>query len=184
MNGLTIELHTDNDCESPRNYDDDCVITYASERHILGDVSLTHSASSLEDAFLIHLTEKDIKLKDVIWLPVYFLNHSGIKLSTTSFRDLWDSYKSGYIYMTKKKAYKRWSWDRMSVNRYEQVYDVLRFEVDIYSKWLNGERYGFIIKDEAGEKLETSWNYIGKKCCLEIARESVQQLSNQTILCT
>lgn len=120
-------------------------------RYNLGD---KHSFTDPEDEGLVSL----LKDKNVLWLPLYLYDHSGITMSTGSFSCPWDSGQVGIIYITKDKYRKAFSCKKVSKKK---VYDLLRGEVEVYDNYLTGDVYGFIIEDETGDNIDSSWGYFG-----------------------
>jgi len=85
--GFTIELWTDEHAEDPRQCDNLGKMVCSHRRYKLGD------KHSLSVGDIQELTERN----DVLWLPLYLYDHSGITMRTTSFADPWDSGQVGII---------------------------------------------------------------------------------------
>jgi len=71
-----------------------------------------------------------------VYLPVYLLNHSGMRVSTKSFDDPWDSGKLGIIYLTQSELIAQ----ELSV---EQALAHLQTEIDVLDYYVSYEVYGF-----------------------------------------
>jgi hypothetical protein len=107
------------------------------------------------------------KLYNVV-LPLYLYDHSGITMSTHSFRDPWDSGQVGFIYVSHKKAKEEWG-DQDYLNKAEKY---LEGEVQSYDDYLTGSVYGYKILDLEGEELEDStWGYYGDEARKEMVDE-------------
>lgn len=146
--GYRIEIHLDEyPSESPREWCNmGTIYTPPLRKYKIADEE--------QSSEWIH---EHIKQKDVVALPVYMIDHSGIALSTSSFRDPWDSGQIGYIAVTREKAYKEFG---RRVNR-RTIEKQLRIEVDIYSSYVQGEVYGFRVFRPDGEETDSCWGYIG-----------------------
>jgi len=75
---------------------------------------------------------------EVVILPLYLYDHSGITISTSPFDCRWDSGQVGFIFVSKHKI-KKEGIDETKVEEY------LKGEVETYDKYLTGEVYGFTI---------------------------------------
>ena len=96
----------------------------------------------------------------VAWLPVYAYDHSGIALSCTPFSCRWDSGQVGYIVVTRDQLRKSWiTWTRITQRRREVLENWLRSEVEVYSKWLNGDVYGYTIENADGSDGDSCWEF-------------------------
>jgi hypothetical protein len=95
------------------------------------------------------------KRKDIIALPLYLYDHSGITIKTTSFNDHWDSGCVGFIYITKEKARKEYDWKVITKERRAKIEEYLRAEVKIYDQFLVGDVWGFETDDDS------SWGFYG-----------------------
>ncbi len=99
--------------------------------------------------------------ENVIFLPLYLMDHSGISISTGSFNDPWDSGRVGYIYITKEKIREEYSCTRIGPARRQKVLDMLVGETKEYDNFLTGNVYGYIIEDGAETQLDSVWGFIG-----------------------
>ena len=100
FSSYTVEIHPDHDAENPRTWCSSTLYT-THRRYDFGGESLSCDAASIEEAFAEHLADRGLTERDVIWLPVYGFEHSGLALGCTPFRDRWDSGQLGYIYMSR-----------------------------------------------------------------------------------
>lgn len=87
---------------------------------------------------------------DLLILPVYLLDHSGLAMSTTPFNCSWDSGQVGFIYAKKGVE------DLTN----QQLENQLRNEVQYYSAYLEGDVYEWQIKNTiTGEFLDAGHGY-------------------------
>lgn len=97
---------------------------------------------------------------EIVIMPLYLYEHSGITMRTTAFNDPWDSGQVGWIYVSRttflhETGYSEKSWP-------EQAIKMLDDEVRVYAEHLEGDCYGyelFMLDDETGE-----WESTGESC--------------------
>ena len=165
---MNYTIVRDDNAISPRENDNLGTIAYGSRRYILGD----HFASSDELAAIIND-------RNNIALPVHAYIHSGVSLNTVGFSDPWDSGKSGYIYVSKDKVREWFGVKRISPKLYNRVLSVLTAEIEEYNLYLNGESYGYIIKDDDGNEIDSCWGFLGEDVAKEAAEEAVSFFSKR-----
>ena len=130
------------------NYDDSCCLDNpradvsskmltAHRRYSLSEIELSHHADSLLDDFKLHLKEEGITIKDIIVLPVYLYDHSGISLSTAPFSCSWDSGQVGYIYELKSNIRKEFNVQKIDAKLLQLVTERLITEVEQQSLYLS-----------------------------------------------
>ena len=160
-------IHPSDGC-NPRENDNLGAIVTSHRRYVLGDKQLGYvpGATSWREAMAYYFAEdagvNPDKYKEkidkiwkwidnnVIWLPVYMYDHSGITLNTTGFSCGWDSGQLGFIYTTKEKAKKWFNVRRITNKIKEKVEQLLESEIEQYDKYLNGDYYKYILFDENG----------------------------------
>jgi len=99
--------------------------------------------------------------KDVIELPLYLYDHSGITMNTTGFHCPWDSGQVGFIYVTREKVREEYGWKRITKAREQQILAYLKAEVEVYDQYLRGEVYGFIVEElKQDEDGDTEWEHV------------------------
>lgn len=115
----------------------------------------------LIDDIIELLLNKDIwyllkKHANIIALPLYLYDHSGITMSTASFNDCWDSGQVGWIYTDKENILSQRYKFRNSKgnlikitkrNWKEAAYQILKKEVKMYDMYLQGDVYGIVIEE-------------------------------------
>ena len=161
---LTIEIHPDENPGNPREEWDNLGILFADHRRYdLGDSEkiLGFQKSSFREAFE-SWSEIEEHLEGyhgaLYALPVYMMDHGSVALSTSSYACKWDSGRVGVIYTTTENLMKIMGTTDVTE---ERVHEILRGEIDTYSSYLNGDVYGYVIKDEDGEQLDSCWGFIG-----------------------
>lgn len=152
LNGFTLKILPD---EYPVNLRKDCnhlgtLLTW----HRDYDFSDNNDYQQPEDFY-----ESEEAKRIYASLPVYILDHSGLRLSCNSFRycdpDGWDSGRLGIIYCTESQA-KKWPGDDCTPERATKA---LFDEIEEYDDYLNSEYYGFSIEGLNGEHEESCWGF-------------------------
>jgi hypothetical protein len=174
---LQAEIHYD---ESPSRPDDTCcTITYNSRsRYVLGN----SPADEHEDEGIA----RKVRDGDYIGMPVFAYVHSGVALQaayTNPFHCQWDSGRSGWAYMTKAEVRSHYGVRRITKAVKEKALSLLRSCVEEYSAYLNGEVYGFIIRDtNTGEAVDSCWGYYGIDSVKSEAMLALKQMESITPL--
>jgi len=159
--GYTITIEHDIDARSPRDeYDHASKMVCWHNRYQLGDAHTwgVDSFHAFKEAHPEHL-----------YLPIYLYEHSGVTISTSSFRDPWDSGQVGWVYMEATTLDTEFGGDRTRAEGY------LKSEVEEYDTYLRGEVYGYTVQKD-GEELESCWGFYGYEYCLEEAKSTVDSI--------
>ena len=129
----------------------------------LGTMYCFHSRYELGDKH--DLDREEVKEMaesgDYIALPLYLYDHSGITMNTTGFSCSFDSGCVGVIMVSKEQVRKRYSWERITKKRQEQIEKFLKDEVEIYDHCLTGNVYGYKVFQGEGEELDSCWGFYG-----------------------
>lgn len=165
-NGYTarIEYDMDGSSSDPRENDNLGTIIGWHRRYNLGDengLKLDMDPREFEAA---------LQRERAIYLPVFMYEHSGVALSTGSFGDPWDSGQVGFIYADRAKVLKEYSAKIVTKAVRDKALQVLKYEIEEYGKWLNGEVYGYVIEDAEGNDVDSCWGFIG----LDYIRQEVE----------
>lgn len=149
--GHTITIKQDSaPCESPRDWDNLGIMAIIHSRYTLGD---THAMNARQ---LLRICDS----KDVVALPIFMLDHSGITIRTSRFDCPWDSGQCGIIYVTKAAIRQEYGWKRVSAKRAGAVRGRLIGEVSTYDLFIRGEVYGYEITDAEGDCVDSCWGFI------------------------
>lgn len=165
MNSFKYQIIIDEDPISPRELDPPSVLAIVKNRYFSGDQNIS------EDCLYSILKDKNI-----IALPVYAYIHSGVTISTEPFSCSWDSGLAGVIYYSKEFVRNNWHWKRLTENRIKKIKEWLKAEVEEYNKYLNGECYGFVIKDEKDAVVENCFGFYSREEAEEEAKMVVKRL--------
>ena len=127
---------------------------------------------------------------NIVYLPLYLYDHSGITMNTGGFSCRWDSGQVGYIYTDKNTilktvgAFKNEKGNYIKVNEKnwkEAAYKSMEDEVHTYDMYLTGEVYGLIVEelvdeeDDEWNETDSCWDFYndswGDKLFEEVARD-------------
>ena len=86
---------------------------------------------------------------DVLLMPLYLYDHSGITISTSEFCDPWDSGQRGFIYTTRAR-YEAFTLDRGNPDWKTKAAEYLKAEVSSYDEYLQGFCYYVSIDEWCG----------------------------------
>jgi hypothetical protein len=136
-------------------------------RHTLGDNDLGFKDSDFRswgdmERYLIE------ERKARIILPLFLLDHSGLRMKVGSFHDPWDSGQVGYIFVTADKIRKDYRVKRISKRVLALAEACLRSEVETYDDYLTGSVYGIVLK-KGEETKDDCWGFYGYKYAKEEA---------------
>ncbi len=104
------------------------------------------------------------KHANIVYLPLYLYDHSGITMSTGSFGDRWDSGQVGYIYTDKKTIIdcgdcggkirnEKGNYVKITDKNWKKAaYQCMQGEVEEYDMYLTGEVYGVITEEYNAEE--------------------------------
>ena len=146
-----IEIYQDTDPMSPRDWDNLGTMYCFHKRYRLGD----------RHGYCIQELNDLVKRKDVVSLPLYLYDHSGITMSTCPFSCPWDSGQVGYIYVRYEKLRESFGTKRITKKVIKNALECLESEVSVYNDYLIGNVYGYIVKRNGGN-VDSCWGYIGE----------------------
>lgn len=178
--GFTIRIVSEDNPESPREWDNTGKMYCWHGRYNLGD---KHDYRTPDDMLLaliqdVHpdfpdellgtehahaIIDKHYRIK-----PLYLYDHSGIAISTTPFSCRWDSGQVGYIVAAlKDEDAKSWddkivTWNGRTITFGQRIDEILDAEVETYDAYLRGDVAGYIIERECcddGEEYDSCWGY-------------------------
>ncbi len=161
-----LTIYPDYDCSSPREWDNLGTIVYSHRNYILGDEKAENinCYEGWDEWFQHELGD------DVIALPLYLYDHSGLTMRTRPFSCPWDSGQVGYIYITREDARNEFGVKRISAKLEQRIIDCLESEIKVYDHWGTGDVYGFVLEsiEHCAEcdcteykHLDSCWGFIG-----------------------
>ena len=163
---LVVEIQPDNDAQDPRTNDNLGKMICLHGRYRLGDYE---HGMDLEEAKAL---EARVEKEGGVVLPLYLYDHSGITMRTKPFSCPWDSGKVGFIYATAEMIRANFRVKRVQKCHLDRARLILQEEVNTYDQYLTGDVYGFIVKDEEGETLDSCWGFFGREAAEEAGREA------------
>lgn len=155
---LTIEIHREEYPEDPREWDNLGTMVCFHRNYRLGDKHDYPAPESLSDLERIIEEDNGPCLFKTLWL----LDHSGLAMRTTDFWEdsgHWDSGIVGVIYVPLSKVREEYSVKRVTKKVRDQALSCLEGEVIDYNNYLQGNVYGYVIRDKDGEHVDSCWGY-------------------------
>jgi hypothetical protein len=192
-NGYLIRIVADEDAEDPRKICDTFgTMVCFHRRYVLGDETewtkrgarSRDEGRSVAEEFVEWLDDKENHV--AVWLPLYLYDHSGITMSTGSFRYAdpggWDSGQVGRIFVTEEKIRENYLLAAdavISPEILEKAVSLMRAEVEEYDRYLTGGFVGFVIELADGTKLDSGsgdnscWGFDDKAYAISEAKALV-----------
>jgi len=159
LDRVIFEISPDEMADNPRHWDNLGTMVCWHRRYRLGDQHTYATPQAFAEA---------IPPDEIITLPLYLFDHSGLALSTSSesFRACdpvgWDWGQVGYIYVSLTDVRREYSVKRISRQLRTRVLSVLRCEVEVYDMYLRGEVYAYTLTDrQTGEILDSCCGFFG-----------------------
>jgi hypothetical protein len=85
---------------------------------------------------------------NVLMLPLYLYDHSGITMNTTGFSCGWDSGQVGFIYVTKYQLKQEYGISKVMPIHWKKAEERLKAEVKVYDRYIRGDVYCYTIHDK------------------------------------
>jgi hypothetical protein len=174
VQGLTVSLHVDEDCSSPRDWDNLGTLVAWHRRYTLGD----EQPLDTPDQWIAAWRSDNADWRSAVILPVFMHEHGNVALGVRDFGDPWDSGQVGWIYVLPARIRKEYGCKHISGRVRAEVAAVLQGEVEEYSRYVNGECYGYVVEDAHGQQLDSCWGFIG----YEVARDAAQEAACQCVI--
>jgi hypothetical protein len=179
VNGFAVEIYQDEDADSPRGWTHGCELVLSRRGYDYpNDAGIDFDAFGGWEEIGEHLKAAAGAL---VVLPVYAYIHSGIVLRAgQSFSDPWDSGTLGLAYVTAQnwKDTQGTEWTGSEADR-EMARRLIAGDVETYSQYLNGEVYGYVIKDFDGEEVDSLWGMYGSEYAEEEAKAAALALEHE-----
>lgn len=161
--GVYAEIIHDEDCQDPRG-DDGVKIVILHRRFI----NPSPDVGKDSDEVLAWMKENK---REWFFANLYMYEHGSVALRagmSNPFHDPWDSGQVGII------ALKKSEWGRGKGERNAKRLEWTKNVAQEYGQWMNGECYGYILRNEDGEDLDSCWGFVGYEFVEEAAREAAE----------
>lgn len=123
--------------------------------HIKKDYAYDEILDAVQTKHCLQLLENDVEI-----LPLSVYEHSGITMYVGAPCDRFDSGYAGFIYITKREAFKNFG-GITEENWRERADECMRSEVEVYDHYLTGEVLGYNIYEKSSqEDEEEEWEDI------------------------
>ena len=174
--GLTIEACYDEGAQDPRaDFDHLATMVCWHRRYDLGDKHRFETPDEFLDWY---------KKNQVIILPVYIYDHSGITISTTSFMGRlpqghaeFDSMHIGWIYMTNERFKAECvrpdgsKIKHLTRDDRERARRLMDDEIKEYNEYLSGQVYGYVVNG-----VDSCWGFYGEDGYKRMIEEAKEQI--------
>ena len=192
-NKVQAELVYDPDAANPRECDNLGTILIAPNKaHWIANrdsavASIPFGNSPHEHWDNIRREQLKLKKSDIaIAYPITKHEHGEISLQL-GYKSGWDYTVSGFVYVTKETLRKCYGVDRITKSIIEQAKTCLQSELDMLTAWLNGDCYGWQIKEyaltddgldwEEVDMLDSCWGYLDKGQALDDMQNMLKLLT-------
>ena len=188
-NKAKAELVYDQHAANPRECDNLGTILIApnkahwiANRDVAVDTSIPFGNSPYEHWDNIRREQLKLKKSEIaIAYPITKHEHGEIFLQL-GHKSGWDYTVSGFVYVTKETLRKCYGVDRITKSIIERAQNCIQSELDMLTAWLNGDCYGWQIKEyaldddgldwEEVDTLDSCWGYLDK----DYAFDSMQNM--------
>lgn len=160
-----IAIHTDPDPWCPRedgDYHLGRMICFHRKYSLGDEAEREHEKDSTE---FYEWMQEHARKKDIVWLPLYLYDHSGVTMhyaDTYPYNDYWDSGLVGYIYCTLDDIRANYCIKRVTKEYRERALSVLKGEVEEYDCYLRGDSYAFDqICKTCGDEIDSCAGFLG-----------------------
>lgn len=172
-NGLTVEIFSDDNPDSPREWDNLGTMVCSHRNYKLGDEEISWGDLDGWNDYKQYLIKER---GAVIVLPLGLYDHSGITMYVGENHDRWDGGQVGFIYVTKEDMEKEQAVD--PTYDLERAEACIRSEVETYDQYLTGDVYGYTITNpKNGEDVDSLWGLYG----LDYAKEEANSVADRYV---
>ncbi len=165
-----LNIYIDEIPQNPREWDNLGTMVCGHRRYNLGDEQAknTELYNSWDEWLENEIIKPNGGEENVVYLPLYLYDHTGITMNTTGFSCPWDSGQVGWIYTTYSEIESEFG--QVTDEVIDKVKNILRNEVRIYDDYLRGEVYGFILEEKKTcdccghveyEETDRCWGFYG-----------------------
>ena len=193
-NKVQAELVYDPDADSPREWDNLGTILISPDKsHWIAspddivDTSIRLGKNPHEHWENLRREQLNLKKSDIaIAYPITKYEHGSISLSL-GYKQGWDYGVVGFVYITKETLRKEYGVKRITKSIIECAENRLQDELDTLTRWLNGDCYGWQIKeyalDDGGldweevDTLDNCWGYFDQDYAFGSMKDALNYLA-------
>jgi len=146
--GHEIKIVTDLNAESPREWDNLCIIHVAHQHYNIGDENYNDHES-------IKAAEREAKRNGDLVLPLYMYDHSGITIALTPFSCKWDSGQVGFVQVPRLKMMEEFGKKLFTSQLKQKGRKIAEGEVENLDTYVRGDIVGYTIDDDG----DSCWGY-------------------------
>ena len=175
MKNLIIKVVCDEFASNPRENGNFSHFAMGHKKRELGD----KDASFDLDKYSTWDQVEEMLVKErraFVIVPVSAIDHSSFCMFPGIIRDF-DSGQIGFAYATREEVISEFGDD--SDESIEKANSIIHGEIEEYSRWYNGEAYGWEIRDEDGETVDSCGGYREENDALEDANLRLKELQAQ-----
>ena len=155
------------------------------------DTSIPFGNNPCEHWENLRREQLNLKKSDIaIAYPITKHEHGEISLSL-GYKQGWDYTVSGFVYVTKETLRKEYDLRRITKSIILYAKNCLRDELDTLTAWLNGDCYGWQIKEYAltddgldwkeVDTLDACWGYFDKEQALDDMQDALNRLTQNPL---
>ena len=197
-NKVQAELVYDQHATTPRECDNlGTILVAPNKAHWIAglddivDTSIHLGKNPFEHWDNIRREQLKLKKSDIaIAYPITKYEHGFISLSL-GYKSGWDYTISGFVYVTKEQVRKRFGVKRITKSIITLAESCLQSELDMLTSWLNGDCYGWQIKEyaltddglewEEVDTLDSCWGYFDKEQALDDMKDMLNNQLTKTL---
>lgn len=185
INGWQVEIHTDEDPSSPRDWTHGCELVLSMRNYDLPNEAQIDFADFESWTGIVEWLRDR---KDALYVEnVWGYSHSGISFKagprTYPYDDQWDSGLAGVAYVTLANWQETQGPDRKWTGSEEDqatASALIKGDVETYSQYVNGDVYGYVITDPVdGELQDSCWGFYGYEDVESAARDAIDGLTHE-----
>lgn len=158
--GYEIEIDYDQSPESPRDWENICIIHLGHSNYSFGDKNY-HDRQSIDDAY------HEAKRNGDIVLPLYMYEHGGCTISLGSFSCSWDSGQVGFVQIPRKKMIEEFGKKNFTPKLKEIALQHAKSEVETLDSYIRGDVYGYTVGEDS------CWGYYSIEDAMAEAKSAV-----------
>lgn len=156
--GVVGYLEHDQDCDSPLECDDAVKLAILHRNYANPAPACGSTPEEIAQWAKDNAAEWDA-------YPLYLYDHSGVcykpaKTEVNPFSCAWDSGRVGSVFVKKIEC--------------PDTFATAEIMCEEYTRWCNGDCWGYVVEDENGEQLDSCWGYIGEEYAVEEMRSSAE----------